>query len=445
MQRDRLAIREIAVANVLSGLLPVLDAIDRAREHGEVTGGLKAVADVLENHLAGLGLETVGMPGEPFDPTRHEAVTHELSDTVQQPTCATVLRRGYRSAINSCAPLRFRSPNRLTGKPVSSRRLTRRKYQAVMGFSHLAHSMAATPWRRSRSAKPPCRTSSMWSYIPDQSPMTMELFQRATSSVSSQTGSGLTRCIRRRLSRLGSGRPGQHGAHQGRGEKAAAGQAQHRVQRRPARTGDGYGVGGQPLAGGLRVGAGKMLEEHRCRPRTVGRTVGQQQMRSVLLKDREPCRGGAGTEEERGGPRVRPPGQLQRLLWTGDFEGGEFQDPGGAAGQRHQQLPGRREDLGVQAGGTALLGRGSVQRARRLPVHLAPHAQGLLLRGAELHPHQPLGDPRRPAPVEAARPDQLSAQDPGRRPHPFPPRRARAAVRGRLSHQNTRARSGGSR
>ncbi|WP_323180344.1 nucleotide exchange factor GrpE [Streptomyces sp. NBC_01363] len=70
--------------------------MDRAREHGEVTGGLKAVADVLENHLAGLGLETVGMPGEPFDPTRHEAVTHELSDTVEQPTCATVLRRGYR-------------------------------------------------------------------------------------------------------------------------------------------------------------------------------------------------------------------------------------------------------------------------------------------------------------------------------------------------------------
>ncbi|MEK0098960.1 nucleotide exchange factor GrpE [Streptomyces sp. A475] len=96
VQRDRLAIREVAVVNVLSGLLPVLDAIDRAREHGEVTGGLKAVADLLENHLAGLGLETVGTPGEPFDPAWHEAVTHERSNTVEQPTCTTVLRHGYR-------------------------------------------------------------------------------------------------------------------------------------------------------------------------------------------------------------------------------------------------------------------------------------------------------------------------------------------------------------
>lgn len=96
VQRDRLAIREVAVVNVLAGLLPVLDAIDRAREHGEMTGGLKAVADVLENHLAGLGLETVGTPGEPFDPAWHEAVTHERSDTVEQPTCTTVLRHGYR-------------------------------------------------------------------------------------------------------------------------------------------------------------------------------------------------------------------------------------------------------------------------------------------------------------------------------------------------------------
>ncbi|RVU23903.1 nucleotide exchange factor GrpE [Streptomyces antnestii] len=95
VRRDRLAIREIAVANVLAGLLPVLDAIDRAREHGEVTGGFKAVADVLGERLAGLGLETVGEPGEPFDPARHEAVIHERSDAVEQPTCTTVLRRGY--------------------------------------------------------------------------------------------------------------------------------------------------------------------------------------------------------------------------------------------------------------------------------------------------------------------------------------------------------------
>ncbi|MFF8262685.1 nucleotide exchange factor GrpE [Streptomyces virginiae] len=96
VQRDRLAIREIAVANVLGGLLPVLDAIDRAREHGELDPGFRAVADALETQLATLGLQEVGTPGEVFDPTRHEAISYQRSDEVDQPTCTTVLRPGYR-------------------------------------------------------------------------------------------------------------------------------------------------------------------------------------------------------------------------------------------------------------------------------------------------------------------------------------------------------------
>ncbi|MFF8605473.1 nucleotide exchange factor GrpE [Streptomyces sp. NPDC015346] len=96
VQRDRLAVREIAVANVLGGLLPVLDAVDRAREYGELTGGMQAVVEVLEGRLAALGLESVGAEGEPFDPAWHEAVTHEVSAAVDRPTCGAVLRRGYR-------------------------------------------------------------------------------------------------------------------------------------------------------------------------------------------------------------------------------------------------------------------------------------------------------------------------------------------------------------
>ncbi|MFC9583600.1 nucleotide exchange factor GrpE [Streptomyces yangpuensis] len=96
VQRDRLAIREIAVANVLGGLLPVLDAIDHAREYGNVDPGLRAVADLLETQLATLGLQEVGTPGEPFDPTHHEAISYQRSDEVDQPTCTTVHRPGYR-------------------------------------------------------------------------------------------------------------------------------------------------------------------------------------------------------------------------------------------------------------------------------------------------------------------------------------------------------------
>ncbi|GLX17607.1 nucleotide exchange factor GrpE [Streptomyces sp. WAC07149] len=96
VQRDRLAIREIAVANVLGGLLPVLDAIDQAREHGDADPGLRAVAEVLETQLATLGLQEVGTPGERFDPACHQAISCQRSDKVDQPTCTAVLRPGYR-------------------------------------------------------------------------------------------------------------------------------------------------------------------------------------------------------------------------------------------------------------------------------------------------------------------------------------------------------------
>ena len=69
VERDRVAVREQALANVLSELLPVLDDIGRAREHGELTGGFKSVAESLEASVAKLGLTTFGESGDPFDPT----------------------------------------------------------------------------------------------------------------------------------------------------------------------------------------------------------------------------------------------------------------------------------------------------------------------------------------------------------------------------------------
>jgi molecular chaperone GrpE len=96
VQRDRLAVRQIAVANVLHGLLPVLDAIARARELGEVHGGFQQVAEVLEAELAALGLQSYGEVGERFDPERHEALVHAYSMEVGGPTCSEVLALGYR-------------------------------------------------------------------------------------------------------------------------------------------------------------------------------------------------------------------------------------------------------------------------------------------------------------------------------------------------------------
>jgi molecular chaperone GrpE len=95
VERDRALIGEQATANVLSALLPVLDDLDRAREHGELVEGVAAVAEQLIATIGKFGLTPFGERGDPFDPNRHEAVAHLTSAEVNKPTCVDVLRRGY--------------------------------------------------------------------------------------------------------------------------------------------------------------------------------------------------------------------------------------------------------------------------------------------------------------------------------------------------------------
>jgi molecular chaperone GrpE len=96
VERDRVAVREIAIANLLEKLLPVLDDIGRARDHSELQGGFKSVAESLETVVAKLGLQQFGKEGEPFDPQQHEALMHSYSSDVTETTCAQILQPGYR-------------------------------------------------------------------------------------------------------------------------------------------------------------------------------------------------------------------------------------------------------------------------------------------------------------------------------------------------------------
>lgn len=96
VDRDRQMAAEAATANVMTALLPVLDDIDRARDHGDLVGPFGSVAEGLLNTLSKLGLETFGDKGDEFDPMVHEAVAHMHSDDVTGPTCIDVMRRGYR-------------------------------------------------------------------------------------------------------------------------------------------------------------------------------------------------------------------------------------------------------------------------------------------------------------------------------------------------------------
>jgi molecular chaperone GrpE len=95
VDRDRALVVEQATGNVIAVLLPVLDDLDRARDHGDLTGPFAAVAEQLTAALAKFGLTPFGAKGDPFDPTVHEAVTHRTSSEVTEPTCVGIMRRGY--------------------------------------------------------------------------------------------------------------------------------------------------------------------------------------------------------------------------------------------------------------------------------------------------------------------------------------------------------------
>ncbi|MGR8009295.1 nucleotide exchange factor GrpE [Streptomyces hypolithicus] len=106
VERDRVTVKEVAVANLLSELLPTLDDIGRAREHGELVGGFKSVSESLETVAAKMGLQQFGKEGEPFDPTIHEALMHSYAPDVDETTCVAILQPGYRIGERTIRPAR---------------------------------------------------------------------------------------------------------------------------------------------------------------------------------------------------------------------------------------------------------------------------------------------------------------------------------------------------
>lgn len=94
---DALAAHDRGVATVGEALIPVLDDIELARRHGDLTGPFASIAEKLEATLERLGIERYGEAGEPFDPAVHEALMHAHSADVTEPTVREVLQAGYRT------------------------------------------------------------------------------------------------------------------------------------------------------------------------------------------------------------------------------------------------------------------------------------------------------------------------------------------------------------
>ena len=106
VDRDRDVSRKSAIESVLKDLLPVLDDIRSAREHGELTGAFKAVGDEVARITSRHGLETFGEKGDPFDPHVHEALLHAHAADVTGPTCVEILQPGYRVGERVLRPAR---------------------------------------------------------------------------------------------------------------------------------------------------------------------------------------------------------------------------------------------------------------------------------------------------------------------------------------------------
>ncbi|RBY81709.1 nucleotide exchange factor GrpE [Geodermatophilus sp. TF02-6] len=96
VDRDRQLVADQAAERFAVQLFPIVDDIERARDHGDLTGAFKVVADRVLGLLDGLDVTAFGTAGDPFDPALHEAVMHETSTQVAVPTATTVLRQGFR-------------------------------------------------------------------------------------------------------------------------------------------------------------------------------------------------------------------------------------------------------------------------------------------------------------------------------------------------------------
>lgn len=109
VERDRSVARDSAVADVLTALLPVLDDLQRAREHDEFSGALKSMGEALEGVARRFGLETYGEVGEVFDPEIHEALMHTAEEGAgdsPMTVVTNVFQVGYRHAGRVLRPAR---------------------------------------------------------------------------------------------------------------------------------------------------------------------------------------------------------------------------------------------------------------------------------------------------------------------------------------------------
>lgn len=108
-EEERKGAQKAGLIRAVEALLPAYDAMERAKEHGELPPGFEAIARQLENAFKGLGLEAIGEPGEPFNPALHEALGQDpVEDAQKDETVTLVLEKGYQMGDAIIRPAKVR-------------------------------------------------------------------------------------------------------------------------------------------------------------------------------------------------------------------------------------------------------------------------------------------------------------------------------------------------
>jgi len=103
--RERTEAGHAASASLLNKLLPILDNFEMAQTaaqtaHGDKLAALQTGIAMVQQQLKGIlveaGLEEIDATGKPFDPTFHEAVSQQESDTIPEGHVLQQLRKGYK-------------------------------------------------------------------------------------------------------------------------------------------------------------------------------------------------------------------------------------------------------------------------------------------------------------------------------------------------------------
>ncbi|MCK2025445.1 nucleotide exchange factor GrpE [Microbacterium sp. SSW1-47] len=89
---------ERAKGEAAKGLIPVLDDLGRAEQHGDLVEGtpFAVIADKVRAVVERLGVVAYGDKGEEFDPQRHEAIFQQPTPGVEKATVLEVVEVGYR-------------------------------------------------------------------------------------------------------------------------------------------------------------------------------------------------------------------------------------------------------------------------------------------------------------------------------------------------------------